>query len=487
MKQLQVILKLITELTLFVLLSFCCARIAFAQVIINEVMPAPTQGNEWVELKNLTNQSVSLSGWKVEDDSGAVTPIPVFSQASVDPFGLFVFEVKNRLNNTGDQVLLRRPDLSRADFFQYTSSSAQQSWSRVSADKNTFILALPTKGAENMLSSPDPSMIPSPAPQTSPSILPTPTVTPSASPSATPQPSPVVSPLPSPIIFSSPSPLPVSSPSPSPILLSQPLELSEIVGCAETGHPEWFELYNPNSVTVTLRGWKVKDSSSNTRTFDSTLSPQSYGVVELSSALLNNDGDSFSLIDQTGTELLHIELGACLQNQSTIYTTQGWVQTGTVTKGTANIFTSTLPSPTPQPTSSTMSSVEPLLTSSSPTTQEPALPLLQNFLDQNSLAMQVSSAPDILGESSSPILTSARTEVATPAAQITASSLPSSAFPSKQSNSENSASATESDFAIPSSTRTILLTISLAMVGCGCYGCYEWYTEQRVNKTLEIL
>src|SRR5689334_3834184 len=94
---LSVSFKVTTVLIIFGLLTVACTKLSYAQVIINEVMPAPSSGNEWVELKNLSTQSVNLTSWKAEDGSGVLVTSPLFGQSSIPGQGYFVFEVSNRL------------------------------------------------------------------------------------------------------------------------------------------------------------------------------------------------------------------------------------------------------------------------------------------------------------------------------------------------------------------------------------------------------
>lgn len=296
-----------------------------AQVLINEVMPAPSQTDEWIELKNTSDQVISLSGWIVEDNTGALTPLPAFSQSSIPAGSYFVFEVKNRLNNTGDHLTLKQPDGAQVDYFEYGNSSTDLSWSRVSDSSDEIIQTVPTKGTVNLI----PSPLPSPSPIATPSA--SPTSSPTQQPSPTAQPTPWVSPLPT-----TASPHPSSSPN-----ASYPLQLSELVACPQTGEPEWVEFFNPNAVSVTISNWKLKDSSGNSRPLNLTFSPHSFASAELSSAILNNDGDTANVLDQDGRVLISVDLSACEKGQSTIFAHGSWQQTTMITKNALNVFSAT--------------------------------------------------------------------------------------------------------------------------------------------------
>ena len=40
---------------------------AAGTIVINEIMPAPASGNEWVELYNPGTTPIDISGWKIDD------------------------------------------------------------------------------------------------------------------------------------------------------------------------------------------------------------------------------------------------------------------------------------------------------------------------------------------------------------------------------------------------------------------------------------
>jgi hypothetical protein len=306
---------------LIVVLFFFSSPKVYASVVINEVMPAPSQGDEWIELKNLGSSAVDLSGWSLEDNTGLLPILPSFQSLSLTPKSIVVLETKNRLNNTGDKLTLKQPDGEPVDFFEFSTTTPDLSWSRNA--QGTFSLSAPTKGSENPLLTPSPS----------------------ASAAAEP------SPWPSPV---NTTPPPTSSPQPSP-LATLPLQLSEIMACPETGESEWVEFFNPNSTTVTLTGWKLRDSSSNSRTFSLTIAPLQFTATDLSSAILNNDGDALIVLDQSGNEVLSYELPECEKGQSYVFTNGSWISTSSPTKNQMNYLSLNAPSVSPSPESFNLS------------------------------------------------------------------------------------------------------------------------------------
>lgn len=70
---------------------------------INEVVSAPASGeNEWVEIYNSLNSSVSLENWWLEEGAGKKTSL--FGE--IEAGGYLIFETKN-LNNSGDVIYLK--------------------------------------------------------------------------------------------------------------------------------------------------------------------------------------------------------------------------------------------------------------------------------------------------------------------------------------------------------------------------------------------
>ena len=84
--------KIILLFLLFQFLFFPC----FGQVVINEVMYAPTtklggSSNEWIELYNPTNESINLSGWNISDSSKNYT---LTNLINISAYGYFILARK---------------------------------------------------------------------------------------------------------------------------------------------------------------------------------------------------------------------------------------------------------------------------------------------------------------------------------------------------------------------------------------------------------
>jgi hypothetical protein len=74
-------------------------------IVINEFMPAPQDGDEWVEIYNPTGYAHDLSGWTVADGSGKRVGT---LEGLIAPAGFMLVTADSAtLNNDGDAVILR--------------------------------------------------------------------------------------------------------------------------------------------------------------------------------------------------------------------------------------------------------------------------------------------------------------------------------------------------------------------------------------------
>ncbi len=138
-------------------------------VTINEFMPAPADGNEWIELFDGTGYAVDLDGWTLADGTGK-------NFATLDglimPNGFKLIEFdSSRLNNSGDLITLRDANKNIVDDVAYgdwdnglTNAPAGDpgvAVARIGDGRDTnndgadFVMtSTPTPGATNIISAP---------------------------------------------------------------------------------------------------------------------------------------------------------------------------------------------------------------------------------------------------------------------------------------------------------------------------------------------
>jgi hypothetical protein len=128
------------------------ASAATGSVVINEILANPSDGVEWVELYNPTDNSVDISSWKVKDN-GTFGTIP--SNTTLASHGYYVVEYSGtKLVNGGETVTLEKqtgPDKT-VDIKEYPALNTNESFGRSpdgSENWTTFTIAQTTKGSAN--------------------------------------------------------------------------------------------------------------------------------------------------------------------------------------------------------------------------------------------------------------------------------------------------------------------------------------------------
>ncbi|MBU6335256.1 MAG: lamin tail domain-containing protein, partial [Chloroflexi bacterium] len=175
------------------------ATLTTASPIINEFMPAPSSGAEWVELYNPYDTPIDLAGWRIDDDTpgGVQHVIPGGTQIAARSL-LVITLGTSILNNTGaDAVTLLAADGSTSSRIDYTAAVVGQSRARQPDAQHTWAWSNPSPGGWNAGVPP-------------PTITPTPSTTPTSAPSTTPTSAPSTTPT------SAPSTTPTSAPSTTP-------------------------------------------------------------------------------------------------------------------------------------------------------------------------------------------------------------------------------------------------------------------------------
>jgi len=262
------------------LLSVSTAK-ANAQVIISEIYPAPLSGeSEWIELVNVGTEPVDITGWNLWDQLASPSLLYTFTEPTILPSKSFRVMAlpSQKLNNSGDAVLLYDPAVGVADEVWFTSINNGKSWQRVSASGEQFISADPTPGAEN-------------------STYP---------------------------LLSQPSPTPTPTPSPTPTSVAATVTLTEFSACPAGGN-EWIELYN-TAESITFNNWVIRDDVGNQRKISGELPPYTFTRFEWSGAILRNTGDSFSVFTDTGEKIGSATYDSCQTGSTHVFDGTNWIQ-----------------------------------------------------------------------------------------------------------------------------------------------------------------
>jgi len=137
------------------------------KVLINEIFPAPgslvdwdsdgvaDSNDEWIELINLDDSEVDLSGWMLDDVSdGGSSPFTISYGTKISPDGFKIFYKSITgliLNNSSDSVTLIDPNNKVVDQYSYASAQTDKSFSRDSnsASSSWVTNYPPSPGAPN--------------------------------------------------------------------------------------------------------------------------------------------------------------------------------------------------------------------------------------------------------------------------------------------------------------------------------------------------
>jgi len=95
-------------LFVFFLLFFISASEASAQVMINEYLPHPSSGSDWIELYSPTD--IDISDFILRDSTSDMKKLPSGLVIGPSTSTNCYVDVSNRLNNSGDTILLLKAD-----------------------------------------------------------------------------------------------------------------------------------------------------------------------------------------------------------------------------------------------------------------------------------------------------------------------------------------------------------------------------------------
>ncbi len=125
--------------------------IVWLSIVINEVFPAPRQGNEWVELYNASAETIDISGWVIDDDTPGGTRVVFGANTTLAPHTWLVVAMPSAIfNNTGDTVTLSDARGTVIDSLPYTAIDSDTSIARMPDGANTVVLtSAASAGASN--------------------------------------------------------------------------------------------------------------------------------------------------------------------------------------------------------------------------------------------------------------------------------------------------------------------------------------------------
>ncbi|MGC9041975.1 MAG: lamin tail domain-containing protein, partial [Roseiflexus sp.] len=156
--------------------------------LINEFMPAPASGAEWVEIVNYGATPLDVGGWKIDDDTPGGPQTVISSGVIVPPYSLIVITLNTHmLNNSGsDAVTLIDTSGAVIDVASYTAATVGKSFARIPDGNGAWVKTEPSPGEWNAP--------PGPAPTATPEATVTPEPSPTDNPSSTTSPTDTLAP-----------------------------------------------------------------------------------------------------------------------------------------------------------------------------------------------------------------------------------------------------------------------------------------------------
>ncbi len=298
-------------------------------IIINELLPNPQGGdneNEYIELYNLSSETVDLAGWQLGDLSQRKYTISHsdFSYTAISAFGYFIIYRKESglaLNNSGDTVKLYQPDNHLLNQVTY-SGAALAGWTYAQINNSWRWTALATPFSQNMISQDDP--------EKEEELF----LEDLANASAKPEHQ---------ALGQTAIVLVTAADNND---LYRGLRINEFLPNPQGSDEfEWIELYNNSSTTLNLSGFKADDEEGGSRPYDfaasTTISGFSYLMVNKkeSRLSLNNTQDSVRLLNPAGQVLTAVDYQQPLEGQSYNFnsTDEEWFWSTKVSPGKANL------------------------------------------------------------------------------------------------------------------------------------------------------
>jgi hypothetical protein len=139
-----------------------------ASVVINELMPVNSttvtdnygQFDDWIELYNLTNASINLSGYYLSDNKKKISKWQFPQGTSIDSKGYLIIwcdgdstqfglHTNFKLSSSGEDAVLSTPDLTVLDKISFPAQSQELTYSRVPNGTGSFQWRNPTFDRSN--------------------------------------------------------------------------------------------------------------------------------------------------------------------------------------------------------------------------------------------------------------------------------------------------------------------------------------------------
>ena len=264
-------MKLIIAILLFVLIF---SKNVFAGPKVS-ILDSPTQVNkneEFIVTFNVVNDLLSSDSYYIKGRIGS-------SSASMNQGETFNLTSSSWLSDTASWSTF--PTIAFSNDTIATSTVTLRTKSTVFTGNNLLTIRL-NRNSTSYDSPSDALLVFEP-------LTPTPSLT--SIPSSTATPTSTTDPA----LTVTPTAAPTTTPS-----SYQNMYISEVMANPSSGDHEWVELFNNNDYSVSLIDWFIDDvenGGSSSKLFSLEIPAKNYGIIEFSSSIFNNTGDSVRLLD----------------------------------------------------------------------------------------------------------------------------------------------------------------------------------------------
>lgn len=178
---------------LFIAILFLLSAVPVraSSIVINEIYPNPPgseEDDEYIELYNPIDNEMNISGWKIDDETGAGSAtytIPEGTVITAKGYASFKKSVSNiSLNNSGDTVSVFDTSGGQIDSYTYTSIDEGKTIGRTPDGGSWALLSSVTENTSNAAA--EPTITSKPTPSTKPTVTEKPTATPKPNPTVKP-------------------------------------------------------------------------------------------------------------------------------------------------------------------------------------------------------------------------------------------------------------------------------------------------------------
>ena len=237
-----------------------------SDVVINEVLPNPSEGHEWVEVYLNKSGEINLDGWKIYDGTGNV--ILSLSGTLTITVRFATFDLSSdRLNNEGDILIIKSPDAVLIDNVAYGNWNDNNTLDNAPATtKSGQTIIRKSNGLDTNNDGQDFAVTDQATKNNSNVILKIETVGGGTSSK----------------IYTVPK---------------ATIVINEFVSDPADNEEEWVELYNAGETSVELSGWYLEEGSKAKTELSGTLVPGQFKIVSPVKGSLNNTGDIVFLKD----------------------------------------------------------------------------------------------------------------------------------------------------------------------------------------------